>query len=155
MIWAVNSWNVVSLPCSLLLNLGLETGIDNTNPTHINLLCFLKSHLSNQFPYCVLKYMTDVKCDQMLVISFPQDSPLFQLLRQAQEEGPAEQVEPPATFNQPLQHNHTAADLWVHHSTPLYMYTCHTCTYMHATKPVRHWVSAGLSFSNGCGLSDY
>ncbi|KAK6322301.1 hypothetical protein J4Q44_G00070930 [Coregonus suidteri] len=39
------------------------------------------------------------------------DSPLFELLRQTREEGPVEQAKPPATLNQPLQHNHTAADL--------------------------------------------
>ncbi|XP_069581628.1 retinoblastoma-associated protein isoform X2 [Brachyistius frenatus] len=38
---------------------------------------------------------------------------LFQLLRQEHEDGAAEQVETPASFSQPLQHNHTAADLYL------------------------------------------
>lgn len=42
-----------------------------------------------------------------------QGSPLFELLKQEHEGGAAEQVETPASFSQPLQHNHTAADLWV------------------------------------------
>lgn len=42
-----------------------------------------------------------------------QGSPLFELVKQEQEGGAAEQVETPASFSQPLQHNHTAADLWV------------------------------------------
>ncbi|CDQ73873.1 unnamed protein product [Oncorhynchus mykiss] len=42
-----------------------------------------------------------------------QDSPLFELLKRTREEGPVEQAEPPATLNQPLQHNHTAADLYL------------------------------------------
>lgn len=40
-----------------------------------------------------------------------QGSPLFELLRQEHEGGAAEQAEALATFSQPLQHNHTAADL--------------------------------------------
>lgn len=40
-----------------------------------------------------------------------QGSPLFELLKQEHEGGAAEQVEAPASFSQPLQHNHTAADL--------------------------------------------
>lgn len=43
-----------------------------------------------------------------------QGSPLFDLLRQEHEGGAAEQMEIPANFSQPLQHNHTAADLWVY-----------------------------------------
>uniref|UniRef100_A0A8C7UFF8 Retinoblastoma 1 n=1 Tax=Oncorhynchus mykiss TaxID=8022 RepID=A0A8C7UFF8_ONCMY len=35
------------------------------------------------------------------------------LLKRTREEGPVEQAEPPATLNQPLQHNHTAADLYL------------------------------------------
>lgn len=40
-----------------------------------------------------------------------QGSPLFELLKQEHESGGAEQVETPVNFSQPLQHNHTAADL--------------------------------------------
>lgn len=47
----------------------------------------------------------------MLMLVRLQDSPLFELLRQEHESGAAEQVETPASFSQPLQHNHTAADL--------------------------------------------
>ncbi|KAG7516022.1 retinoblastoma-associated protein [Solea senegalensis] len=43
---------------------------------------------------------------------FP-DSPLFELLKQEHEGGAVEQVETPASFSQPLQHNHTAADLYL------------------------------------------
>lgn len=46
-----------------------------------------------------------------------QGSPLFELLKQEHEGGAAEQVEAPASFSQPLQHNHTAADLWVRRPT--------------------------------------
>ncbi|TKS83467.1 Retinoblastoma-associated protein p104 pRb [Collichthys lucidus] len=47
-----------------------------------------------------------------------QGSPLFELLKQEHEGGAAEQVEPPASFNQPLQHNHTAADLYLSPTRP-------------------------------------
>ncbi|TWW74867.1 Retinoblastoma-associated protein p104 pRb [Takifugu flavidus] len=42
-----------------------------------------------------------------------QGSPLFDLLRQEHEGETAEQVETTANFSQPLQHNHTAADLYL------------------------------------------
>ncbi|KAK5918408.1 hypothetical protein CgunFtcFv8_003176 [Champsocephalus gunnari] len=44
---------------------------------------------------------------------YTKDSPLFELLTQEHESGAAEQVETPASFSQPLQHNHTAADLYL------------------------------------------
>lgn len=50
----------------------------------------------------------------MIVLVSWQGSPLFELLKQEHEGGAAEQVETPASYSQPLQHNHTAADLWVH-----------------------------------------
>ncbi|TSQ12704.1 Retinoblastoma-associated protein [Bagarius yarrelli] len=46
------------------------------------------------------------------------DSPVFELLRQSREDGHGEQAEPPATLNQPLQHNHTAADLYLSPQRP-------------------------------------
>ncbi|KAM3868853.1 retinoblastoma-associated protein [Diretmus argenteus] len=54
-------------------------------------------------------------CEHLIMksIAWRTGSPLFELLRQMHEEGPAEQVEAPAAFNQPLQHNHTAADLYL------------------------------------------
>ncbi|KAJ8266335.1 hypothetical protein GJAV_G00129220 [Gymnothorax javanicus] len=54
-------------------------------------------------------------CEHLVMesIAWRGDSPLFELLLQAREEGPGEQAEPPATLNQPLQHNHTAADLYL------------------------------------------
>ncbi|XP_035287972.1 retinoblastoma-associated protein isoform X2 [Anguilla anguilla] len=54
-------------------------------------------------------------CEHLVMesIAWRGDSPLFELLHQAREEGPGEQAEPPATLNQPLQHNHTAADLYL------------------------------------------
>uniref|UniRef100_A0AAR2LLF3 Retinoblastoma 1 n=1 Tax=Pygocentrus nattereri TaxID=42514 RepID=A0AAR2LLF3_PYGNA len=50
------------------------------------------------------------RCEQQIMesIAWKADSPLFELLKQSREEGPGEQAEPPATLNQPLQHNHTA-----------------------------------------------
>uniref|UniRef100_W5KDE3 Retinoblastoma-associated protein n=1 Tax=Astyanax mexicanus TaxID=7994 RepID=W5KDE3_ASTMX len=55
------------------------------------------------------------RCEHQIMesIAWKADSPLFELLRQSREEGPGEQAEPPATLNQPLQHNHTAADLYL------------------------------------------
>ncbi|XP_034034545.1 retinoblastoma-associated protein [Thalassophryne amazonica] len=54
-------------------------------------------------------------CEHLIMesIAWRTGSPLFELLKQAHEEGAAEQVEAAATFNQPLQHNHTAADLYL------------------------------------------
>ncbi|XP_037544032.1 retinoblastoma-associated protein [Nematolebias whitei] len=56
-------------------------------------------------------------CENLIMerIAWRKDSPLFELLRQEQEHesGAAEQVETPASFSQPLQHNHTAADLYL------------------------------------------
>ncbi|MCI4386587.1 hypothetical protein PGIGA_G00064160 [Pangasianodon gigas] len=55
------------------------------------------------------------RCEQQIMesIAWKSDSLLFELLRQSREDGPGEQAEPPATLNQPLQHNHTAADLYL------------------------------------------
>ncbi|KAJ7995938.1 hypothetical protein DPEC_G00231890 [Dallia pectoralis] len=55
------------------------------------------------------------RCEHLIMeaIAWRGDSPLFELLRQTREDGPVEQAEPPATLNQPLQHNHTAADLYL------------------------------------------
>uniref|UniRef100_A0A3Q3ALP1 Retinoblastoma-associated protein n=1 Tax=Kryptolebias marmoratus TaxID=37003 RepID=A0A3Q3ALP1_KRYMA len=52
-------------------------------------------------------------CENLIMerIAWRTGSPLFELLKQEQESGAAEQVEAPASFSQPLQHNHTAADL--------------------------------------------
>ncbi|KAI4877920.1 hypothetical protein NFI96_017412, partial [Prochilodus magdalenae] len=60
------------------------------------------------------------RCEQQIMesIAWKADSPLFELLRQSREEGPGEQAEPPATLNQPLQHNHTAADLYLSPQRP-------------------------------------
>ncbi|KAK0152667.1 Retinoblastoma-associated protein [Merluccius polli] len=54
-------------------------------------------------------------CEHLIMetLAWRTGSLVFELLKQAQEEGPAEQLETPATFNQPLQHNHTAADLYL------------------------------------------
>uniref|UniRef100_A0A4W4EAX0 Retinoblastoma 1 n=1 Tax=Electrophorus electricus TaxID=8005 RepID=A0A4W4EAX0_ELEEL len=54
------------------------------------------------------------RCEQKIMesLAWKTDSPLFELLRQSREEGLGEQAEPPATLNQPLQHSHTAADLY-------------------------------------------
>uniref|UniRef100_W5U704 Retinoblastoma-associated protein n=1 Tax=Ictalurus punctatus TaxID=7998 RepID=W5U704_ICTPU len=55
------------------------------------------------------------RCEQQIMesIAWKSDSLLFELLRQSREDGTGEQAEPPATLNQPLQHNHTAADLYL------------------------------------------
>ncbi|XP_058482776.1 retinoblastoma-associated protein isoform X2 [Solea solea] len=54
-------------------------------------------------------------CENLIMerIAWRTDSPLFELLKQEHEGGAAEQVETPASFSQPLQHNHTAADLYL------------------------------------------
>ncbi|XP_067280625.1 retinoblastoma-associated protein [Pseudorasbora parva] len=55
------------------------------------------------------------QCEHVIMesLAWRADSPLFDLLKQSREEGPGEQAEPPATLNQPLYHNHTAADLYL------------------------------------------
>ncbi|XP_066556008.1 retinoblastoma-associated protein isoform X2 [Amia ocellicauda] len=56
------------------------------------------------------------RCEHLIMenIAWRADSPLFELLHQSREqEGVVEQAEPPSTLNQPLQHNHTAADLYL------------------------------------------
>ncbi|XP_068600064.1 retinoblastoma-associated protein [Brachionichthys hirsutus] len=54
-------------------------------------------------------------CENLIMerIAWRTGSPLFELLKQEREGGAAEQVETPASFSQPLQHNHTAADLYL------------------------------------------
>ncbi|KAL0994307.1 hypothetical protein UPYG_G00120480 [Umbra pygmaea] len=55
------------------------------------------------------------RCEHLIMeaIAWRGDSPLFELLRQTHEEGVGEQAESTATLNQPLQHTHTAADLYL------------------------------------------
>uniref|UniRef100_A0A3Q3M1G8 Retinoblastoma 1 n=1 Tax=Mastacembelus armatus TaxID=205130 RepID=A0A3Q3M1G8_9TELE len=52
-------------------------------------------------------------CENLIMerISWRTDSPLFELLKQEHGGSVTEQVETPACLGQPLQHNHTAADL--------------------------------------------
>uniref|UniRef100_A0A8C3GCJ3 Retinoblastoma 1 n=1 Tax=Cyclopterus lumpus TaxID=8103 RepID=A0A8C3GCJ3_CYCLU len=54
-------------------------------------------------------------CENLIMerIAWRTDSPLFELLKQEHGGGAADQVETPASFSQPLQHNHTAADLYL------------------------------------------
>ncbi|KAM4545422.1 retinoblastoma-associated protein [Odontesthes bonariensis] len=54
-------------------------------------------------------------CENLIMerIAWKTGSSLFELLKQEHEGGAAEQVETPASFSQPLQHNHTAADLYL------------------------------------------
>lgn len=54
-------------------------------------------------------------CENLIMerLAWRTGSPLFELLKQEHEGGAAEQVETPASFSQPLQHNHTAADLYL------------------------------------------
>nr|XP_015197395.1 PREDICTED: retinoblastoma-associated protein [Lepisosteus oculatus] len=56
------------------------------------------------------------RCEHLIMesIAWRSDSPLFELLRQSREqEGAVEQAEPPGMLNQLLQHDHTAADLYL------------------------------------------
>ncbi|XP_076130915.1 retinoblastoma-associated protein isoform X1 [Alosa pseudoharengus] len=55
------------------------------------------------------------RCEHMIIesIAWKTDSPLFELLQQAGEEGRLETAEPPASLHQPPQHSHTAADLYL------------------------------------------
>uniref|UniRef100_A0A8C3B2V6 Retinoblastoma-associated protein n=1 Tax=Cyclopterus lumpus TaxID=8103 RepID=A0A8C3B2V6_CYCLU len=50
-------------------------------------------------------------CENLIMerIAWRTDSPLFELLKQEHGGGAADQVETPASFSQPLQHNHTAS----------------------------------------------
>nr|XP_057943789.1 retinoblastoma-associated protein [Doryrhamphus excisus] len=54
-------------------------------------------------------------CENLIMerIAWRTGSPLFELLKQEHEGGSMEQAETTASFNQPLQHNHTAADLYL------------------------------------------
>uniref|UniRef100_A0A6Q2ZHF9 Retinoblastoma 1 n=1 Tax=Esox lucius TaxID=8010 RepID=A0A6Q2ZHF9_ESOLU len=61
----------------------------------------------------IVKHLERCEYQIMESIAWRGDSPLFELLRQTHEDGPVEQAEPTATLNQPLQHNHTAADLYL------------------------------------------
>lgn len=50
--------------------------------------------------------------DVLLLPSFMQDSPLFDLIKQSKDrEGPADHFESSCPLNLPLQNNHTAADM--------------------------------------------
>uniref|UniRef100_A0AAY4AAD0 Retinoblastoma 1 n=1 Tax=Denticeps clupeoides TaxID=299321 RepID=A0AAY4AAD0_9TELE len=55
------------------------------------------------------------RCEHQIIEStaWRDGSPLFELLRQSCEEYPVEQAEATATLSQPLQHSHTAADLYL------------------------------------------
>ncbi|RVE63674.1 hypothetical protein OJAV_G00138810 [Oryzias javanicus] len=54
-------------------------------------------------------------CENLIMekIAWRTGSPLFELLKREQEAGATEQAETPASFSLPLQHNHTAADLYL------------------------------------------
>ncbi|NXE46803.1 RB protein, partial [Casuarius casuarius] len=56
------------------------------------------------------------RCEHRIMesLAWQSDSPLFDLIKQSKErEGQADQPEPAPTLNLPLQHNHTAADLYL------------------------------------------
>ncbi|XP_031428231.1 retinoblastoma-associated protein isoform X2 [Clupea harengus] len=55
------------------------------------------------------------RCEHVIIesIAWRADSPLFELLQLAGEEGRLEPAEPPAFLHQPPQHLHTAADLYL------------------------------------------
>lgn len=54
-------------------------------------------------------------CENLIMerIAWRRNSPVFELLKQEHGGGAADQVETPASISQPLQHNHTAADLYL------------------------------------------
>uniref|UniRef100_A0AAQ4R613 Retinoblastoma 1 n=1 Tax=Gasterosteus aculeatus aculeatus TaxID=481459 RepID=A0AAQ4R613_GASAC len=54
-------------------------------------------------------------CENLIMerIGWRRNSPVFELLKQEHGGGAADQVETPASISQPLQHNHTAADLYL------------------------------------------
>ncbi|XP_061659077.1 retinoblastoma-associated protein [Syngnathoides biaculeatus] len=54
-------------------------------------------------------------CENLIMerIAWETGSPLFELLKQDQEGGATEQAETPVSFGQALQHEHTAADLYL------------------------------------------
>uniref|UniRef100_A0A8C8SDG4 Retinoblastoma-associated protein n=1 Tax=Pelusios castaneus TaxID=367368 RepID=A0A8C8SDG4_9SAUR len=56
------------------------------------------------------------RCEHRIMesLAWQSDSPLFDLIKQSKErEGQVDQPEPTCTLNLPLQHNHTAADLYL------------------------------------------
>ncbi|XP_071888653.1 retinoblastoma-associated protein isoform X2 [Anas platyrhynchos] len=56
------------------------------------------------------------RCEHRIMesLAWQSDSPLFDLIKQSKErEGQTDQPEPASTLNVPLQHNHTAADLYL------------------------------------------
>ncbi|KAM6288580.1 retinoblastoma-associated protein isoform 3-T3 [Spheniscus humboldti] len=56
------------------------------------------------------------RCEHRIMesLAWQSGSPLFHLIKQSKErEGQTDQPEPPSTLNLPLQHNHTAADLYL------------------------------------------
>ncbi|NXL89004.1 RB protein, partial [Alectura lathami] len=56
------------------------------------------------------------RCEHRIMesLAWQSDSPLFDLIKQSKErEGQTDQPEPASTLNLPLQHNHTAADLYL------------------------------------------
>ncbi|XP_072370361.1 retinoblastoma-associated protein isoform X1 [Scyliorhinus torazame] len=63
----------------------------------------------------MIKHMERCEHRIMECIAWQTDSPLFDILRQQKEqEDQPDQPEPTSTLRQPLQHNHTAADLYLH-----------------------------------------
>ncbi|XP_007563188.1 retinoblastoma-associated protein [Poecilia formosa] len=59
-------------------------------------------------------------CENLIMerIAWRTGSPLFELLNQEHASAAAEPVESPASFSQPLQHSHTAADLYLTPTRP-------------------------------------
>ncbi|XP_078415590.1 retinoblastoma-associated protein isoform X1 [Cetorhinus maximus] len=63
----------------------------------------------------MIKHMERCEHRIMECIAWQMDSPLFDILKQQKEqEDQPDQPEPTSTLKQPLQHNHTAADLYLH-----------------------------------------
>ncbi|XP_067896373.1 retinoblastoma-associated protein isoform X2 [Heterodontus francisci] len=63
----------------------------------------------------MIKHMERCEHRIMECIAWQTNSPLFDILRQQKEqEDQPDQPEPTSTLKQPLQHNHTAADLYLH-----------------------------------------
>uniref|UniRef100_A0A3B3BA49 Retinoblastoma 1 n=1 Tax=Oryzias melastigma TaxID=30732 RepID=A0A3B3BA49_ORYME len=61
----------------------------------------------------IIKHLETCENFIMEKIAWRTGSPLFELLKREHEAGGTEQAETPASFSLPLQHNHTAADLYL------------------------------------------
>nr|QOY46734.1 retinoblastoma-associated protein [Ambystoma velasci] len=62
----------------------------------------------------MIKHLESCEHRIMETLAWQSDSPIFELIRQSRDrEGQVDQPEPTSSLNIPLQHNHTAADLYL------------------------------------------